>query len=137
MGFPIHRTRIVITGVMKDFAKPDAVMHNFQLLMSLPLPACADWRAFLGRAPVPKYDLSSIGGLIPNDDSAKSPQSCTCSVDPYQVCTVHPCYCRMCSSLEIRCEWRKTHTKYIQKHIGENDVDTWVANTCKLMSYLG
>ena len=38
MGFPIHRSRIVITGIKKDFAKADAMVHNFQKLVSHPMP---------------------------------------------------------------------------------------------------
>ena len=135
MGFPIHRSRVVITGIKKDLAKPESMARTFQVLMNHPMPVCADWMAFLGRASL--LDLSPVGS---SGDSAKGTCECTCSVDPYQFCALHPCHCRMCSKdgkQSRMCEWRKTHTIYIQKHIGEtNQVDSWVANTCKFMTYL-
>ena len=136
MGFPIHRSRVVIVGIAKGFTTPDAMVNNFKKLIYSPMQ-CDDWRAFLGRDPGPKYELSCIGVL--SATAEEGVDVCTCSVDPYHICATHPCYCQVCSSGKKvdNCEWRKTHIKYIQKHIGENDVDTWVANTCKLMSYLG
>ena len=38
MGFPIHRSRIVITGIKKGFTTPDAMANSFQLLMNNPMP---------------------------------------------------------------------------------------------------
>ena len=134
MGFPIHRSRIVITGARKEFTKPDVMVRNFQTLVNNPLTTCADWRAFLGRGQ-PKYDMSLIGA--PRDASSGGVDGCSCSVDPYQACALHPCQCWKCARTQVvNCEWRKTHTRYIQKHIGDNDVAAWVANTSKLMSYL-
>ena len=132
MGFPIHRNRVVITGVKKDLAEYESMARTFQVLMSHPMPVCADWMAFLGRASL--LDLSPVGS---SGDSAKGTCECTCSVDPYQFCALHPCHCRMCSTdgkQSRMCDWRKTHTKYIEKHIPQ--VDSWIANTCKLMTYL-
>ena len=138
MGFPTHRNRVVITGIKKDFAKLESMAHNFQALMKHPMPACADWKAFVGRTSTSLLDLSSIRSQG-DSDSATGACECTCSVDPYQFCALHPCRCRLCAKKQSpKCEWRKTHTSYIQKHIGAtNEVDTWVANTCKLKMYLG
>ena len=136
MGFPIHRSRLVITGINKDFTTADAMVKCFQTLVMNPMPCCADWRAFLGRPTQPKCDLSSIGD--PLGDAADDEGACSCSIDPYQQCPLHPCQCRMCSKEKQadHCEWRKTHTNYIQKHIGDNVAETWVANAIKVKSYL-
>ena len=135
MGFPIQRSRIVIVGIRKEFTRTDVMMHNFQMLVSNPLSSCCDWRVFLGRGQ-PKYDLSRIG--TPVGDSASGADGCSCSVDPYQDCVLHPCKCWNCTrKQESPCGWRQTHMMYIKKHIGDNDVATWVANTSKLTTYLG
>ena len=135
MGFPIQRSRIVIAGIRKEFTRTDVMMHNFQMLVSNPLSSCCDWRVFLGRGQ-PKYDLSRIG--TPVGDSASGADGCSCSVDPYQDCVLHPCKCWNCTrKQESPCGWRQTHMMYIKKHIGDNDVATWVDNTSKLTTYLG
>ena len=94
LGFPIHRSRVVILGIQKQFAKPESMAHNFQVLTNHPMPVCADWMAFVGRA-CPLLELSSVGS---RDDSATGTCECTCSVDPYQFCALHPCHCRRCST---------------------------------------
>ena len=135
MGFPIQRSRIVITGIQKQFSKPDVMMRCFQMLVNNPLRSCADWRVFLGRGQ-PKYDMSRIGA--PLGDSASGADGCSCSVDPHQVCALHPCRCWHCTHKKVgNCGWHQTHSMYIKKHIADNDVAVWVANTSKLMSYLG
>ena len=134
MGFPIQRNRILITGIRTELTSADVMMRNFQMLLSNPLSSCADWRVFLGRGQ-PKYDLSRIG--TPLGDSASGADGCSCSVDPRQACALHPCQCWYCEHKVGQCGWRKTHMMYIKKHIGDIDVAVWLANTSKLMSYLG
>ena len=133
-GFPIQRKRIVIVGIRKELTKMDLMMGNFQRLVGTQL-SCADWRVFLGRGQ-PKYDLSNVGTDL--GDSASGADGCSCSVDPHQACPQHRCLCRHCRRMKFdQCGWRKTHLMYIKKHIGDHDVASWVANTSKLMSYLG
>ena len=38
LGFPIHRSRVVILGIQKQFATPESMAHNFQVLMNHPMP---------------------------------------------------------------------------------------------------
>ena len=138
MGFPIQRSRIVITGIKHELTKTDVMMRNFHMLVNNPLSSGAEWRVFLGRGQ-PKYDLSHLGApLADMGDSASGAEGCSCSVDPHQACALHPCQCWYCTHKKVgQCGWRKTHMMYIKKHIGDIDVAVWLANTSKLMSYLG
>ena len=38
MGLPTHRSRTATNSIKKDFAKADAMVHNFQKLVSHPMP---------------------------------------------------------------------------------------------------
>ena len=148
MGFPIHRRRVVIIGIRAGCATIDGAVRNFNMLMASPMPPCLDWRGFVGRSSVPTLILNSVGD--PLDESALGSYlsamgcDCTCTIDPYCFCALHPCHCNHCKThtsaapaagQSNKCEWRKTHTAYIQKHIGANVVADWVANSCKLKTY--
>ena len=48
--------------------------------------------------------------------------ACTCTLDPFQLCSIHPCMCKLCHQTLINCEWRKTHKKFIDTKLAQNGV---------------
>ena len=135
-GFPVHRSRVVLIGVAHGLATEQAMADCFNKLLSNPLPPCSDWRAFVGRADVPKCDFSTLFDHFKADAEAadRIGPHCTCSVDPMQDCAVHPCRCQHCAKgKKCACGWRNTHMAYIHKHAGEYGV--WAADQALRKTY--
>ena len=122
-GYPVHRKRVLMMGV-----RADQVIDNG---MESGLRRCTD--ALIKNSMYVRVNYRQLLGLIYTDHTIpwthlwKLPSAddtraliesrCTCSIDPYATCEVHPCKCVNCQIVDKSCKWRVLHKDFISSKL--------------------
>ena len=147
-GFPTHKGRLIILGGRRDLFCQFGLSRAVELLMASRLPIQYNYRQLIGCQELTiNWELAwrPIGA---RDQHVLLSSPCSCKLDPFQLCSAHPCKCKKCNGTDTTCAWRQTHkqfmTKMLASHgvpIGDvvqwfNDKMTYVA-LIELMGYPG
>ena len=122
-GYRVHRKRVLMMGV-----RADQVIDNG---MASGLRRCTD--ALINNSMDVRVNYRQLLGLIHTDHTIpwthlwKLPSAddtralivsrCTCSIDPYATCEVHPCKCVNCGEVGKSCKWRVLHKDFISSKL--------------------
>ena len=129
-GYPKKKERVIVLGGRNDQVTQANLTKSCSLVLNNPLPVKVTFRQFIGLDRCQSVvDWSRVGQLPRADElAAISSKGCSCSVDPMQVCEVHPCRCNICQKRGrtwMRCIWRQEALDWIAKHVagegGPND----------------
>ena len=126
-GYPIAKPRLYQVGGRSNVGQCGRLTECLNTIMSNPMPILQNYKHFLGLPPS-DIDFSRLGCLpAAAEIGALAYQNgvrCSCSVNPYVVCEVHPCTCIKCTPEDpLACQWRSKAFNFLKEHFGENVFD--------------
>ena len=118
-GYPVRRKRVLMMGARADQVIESSLRDCTQTLMNnsmhVSMHVYNNYRQLLGLAHTDHTIPWTHMWRLPSADDTRSLMAsrCTCTIDPYATCEVHPCKCGNCRVDDKACKWRVLHKDFI------------------------
>ena len=116
-GYPTNKHRFAMLGTREDFATELQLRATVTKIIQNPLPPSANFREFLGME-TDAFKWQRLHQLPTAEELLRiQATGCTCTLNPMEVCSVHFCQCKKCSSEDpVACKWRQLAMEFLQKN---------------------
>ena len=122
-GYPVRRQRVLMMGARADQVIESSLRDCTQTLMNnsmhVSMHVYNNYRQLLGLEHTDHTIPWTHMWRLPSADDTRSLMAsrCTCTIDPYATCEVHPCKCGNCREDDKACKWRVLHKDFISSKL--------------------